>query len=91
MSKITPREYYICDYCNKKSDFPNFDYTDNSGINNKSYDMCSDKCLKKHIEFLKIRYFKDVESIEEHIEHFITGRNFRKLEEQEYEFIKRKL
>lgn len=50
--KVTPKPYYICDYCKKKSDYPNFKYTDNSGLDNKCYDMCSDECKSKHIEYL---------------------------------------
>lgn len=55
MSKVTPREYYVCDYCGKKFDREwDIMYTNNSGLRNICYDMCSDECLKNHLRFLKI-------------------------------------
>lgn len=51
--KITPPAYFICDYCRKEMNVIGVGYTDISGLNNKSYDMCSDECLKKHKKFLK--------------------------------------
>jgi hypothetical protein len=54
MSKVIPEPYYFCDYCGKKfNDYHDIKYTDSSGLNNQDYDMCSDECLKKHIQYLK--------------------------------------
>lgn len=52
--KVIPRPYYKCDYCDSRSDYENgLKYTDNSGLNNKCYDMCSDECYAKHLSFLR--------------------------------------
>ena len=77
--KITPPEYYVCDYCGMRKDYPRFKYTDNSGINNQCYDMCSDDCFNKHIEFLKTKciqdkYFREGDTIEDHIKDWIDKR-----------------
>ena len=77
---VNPRPYYVCDYCMKRSDYGNFKYTDNSGLNNKCYDMCSDKCYEKHKEFLiriyneKPKYMMDFDlsgTVEDHIKDFM--------------------
>ncbi len=58
--KVTPRPYYQCDYCTTRSDSKNgLKYTDNSGLNNKCYDMCSDECLQKHANFLETEVFSN--------------------------------
>jgi len=56
MSKVI-KEYYVCDYCGKKADsYKEFKYTDNSGLNDKCYDICSDECFEKHKRFLARLY-----------------------------------
>ena len=80
MSVVKPREYYKCDYCKKTSYNPkDFKYTDNSGLNNKCYDICSDKCMENHKIFLKLLYkiksdnlnFDFSGTVEEHIKDFV--------------------
>lgn len=45
--------YYVCDYCGKESPTDNFKYCDNSGLDNKCFDICSDECNEKHITYVK--------------------------------------
>lgn len=47
------REWYVCDYCGKEVNPERAAYTDNSGVNNQCYDMCSRECMFKHLAFLK--------------------------------------
>lgn len=47
------REWYVCDYCGIEVNPNRTAYTDNSGINNQCYDMCSTECMLKHLVFLK--------------------------------------
>jgi len=77
--KIIPKPYYKCDYCSTTLYCPDFKYIDNSGLNNQTYDICSDACLEKHISFLKRTYelkldaynFDFSGTIEEHIAEFV--------------------
>lgn len=72
MSIVTPREYYICDYCYRKSYFSNgFKYTDNSGLNSKCYDMCSDKCMESHKKYLESVYIGCSGTVNQHIKDFV--------------------
>lgn len=70
--KVIPSEYYICNYCKKNlGENPNvIKYVDDSGCNNKVYDMCSDDCLKIHFKYLKdsgdIKFEKVVEYINDY-------------------------
>lgn len=53
MSKVE-RVYYKCDYCNTtKRHYSDFKYTDNSGLQYQCWDMCSDECYEKHIDYLE--------------------------------------
>ena len=76
MSTVRPSHYYKCDYCTSVSPRANFKYSDNSGLNNQDYDMCSDECLEKHIAFLRNlrknepRKFGNG-TVDEHIKEFI--------------------
>lgn len=49
------REWYACDYCNAEIDGINRikAYTDNSGYMNKTFDMCCDDCLNKHLDYIQ--------------------------------------
>lgn len=84
MSKVTPREYYVCDYCGKKFDNAHSVlYTNNSGLNNICYDMCSDECLKNHLRFLKgevcrKKSIAGLEPIEEYFKNvfWINGKSY---------------
>jgi hypothetical protein len=67
MSKVTPREYYVCDYCGKKSDEPDFKYTDDSGLDNKTYEMCSDICYWRHVDYLRLVKKLAGKDLEKHI------------------------
>lgn len=75
--KVTPAPYYICNYCEKTSDRPNFKYEDNSGLDNITFDMCSDECRDKHIDYLKRRIPK--EEFDEYIEEWLTENTTKKL------------
>ena len=84
MSKVIPPEYYICDYCGKKQDhYSDFKYMDNFGLDAKTYDMCSDQCYEKHLDYLKTifqdknmikKYDLQNYSIEMWIKDWITNR-----------------
>lgn len=47
------RVWYVCDYCGKEVNPEMAAYTDNSGIHNQCYDMCSKECMLKHLEVVK--------------------------------------
>jgi len=90
MSKVIPKPYYVCDYCGKKSDYPRrFKYTDNSGLDDQCYDMCSDKCLENHIDYLRELYYRKLKylnfdfdgTVEDHCKDFIWGYEKYKNEE----------
>jgi len=68
--KIVPKPYYKCNYCDKISEKPDFKYVDTSGLYNNVYDLCSDKCRTKHIEYLKVAII-DKKERKEHIKEFI--------------------
>lgn len=71
MSKVVPEPYYICDYCGKKfDDYHDIKYTDNSGLDEQVYDMCSDKCLSKHVQYLK-KVAKDEKLTEEEFHEYL--------------------
>jgi hypothetical protein len=58
MSKII-RTTYKCDYCNvEKDSYQEMYASDNSGLNNKNYDMCNEECYHKHYSMLQ-EYYKD--------------------------------
>ena len=61
MSRIE-RVYYQCDYCGLEMPHPDFKCTDNSGILNKSIDMCSDRCIESHKKWLKNWYNRNPQS-----------------------------
>jgi len=80
MSIVRPREYYKCDYCDKTSyNSKDFKYNDVSGLDNKSYDMCSDKCMENHRKYLERLYLNKPKylsfdfsgTVEEHIKEFV--------------------
>lgn len=72
MSKVIPEPYYICDYCGKNfSDCDDIKYTDNSGLDEQVYDICSDECLSKHVQYLK-KVAKDEKLTEEEFDEYLA-------------------
>lgn len=64
--KVTPKPYYICDYCKEKMFLGNNGYTDYSGLKG-TIDICSDECLDKHKKVLK----EEEIDIEKHCKEYI--------------------
>lgn len=77
---VQPRPYYVCDYCESRlSHSTSAKYLDNSGIDNKCYDICCDACLELHIMYLKtVKDKYEIDSISDWIKyHFwINGRTY---------------
>lgn len=76
------KHYYACDYCETEIDKNNKAkaYTDNMKYLNKTFDICGEECLKKHLNYIEKNFIK-VENIEERIDE-------KSIEEYQEKYIK---